>query len=75
MEPRRLGLIAARIAKHANSMANDGFTPTLLCSQRLRPLVRRLTQRPLPSLVVLSYEEIPADITVETIAVINEETT
>ncbi|MBT9588604.1 flagellar biosynthesis protein FlhA [bacterium] len=73
MEPRRLGLIAARIAKNAGNMANDGLTPTLLCSQRVRPLVRRLIQRPLPSLVVLSYEEIPADVTLETIAVITEE--
>lgn len=73
LEPRRLALIASRIAKGAGAMASEGLTPTLLCSQRVRPLVRRLTQRPLPSLVVLSYEEIPSDLTLETQAVVNEE--
>lgn len=73
MDPRRLGLVATRIAKAASVMAGEGLTPVLLCSQKVRPLVRRLTQRPLPSLVVLSYEEIPADVTLETYSVVSEE--
>ena len=73
MDPRRLGIVATRIARAAATMAGEGLTPVLLCSQKVRPLVRRLTQRPLPSLVVLSYEEIPADVTLETYSVVNEE--
>ena len=73
MDPRRLGLVATRIARAASTMAGEGLTPVLLCSQKVRPLVRRLTQRPLPSLVVLSYEEIPADVTLETYSVVSEE--
>jgi flagellar biosynthesis protein FlhA len=73
MDPRRLGIVATRIAKAASQMAAEGMTPVLLCSQKVRPLVRRLTQRPLPSLVVLSYEEIPADVTLETYSVVNED--
>ncbi|MBS2040837.1 flagellar biosynthesis protein FlhA [bacterium] len=73
MDPRRLGLVATRIAKAASVMAGEGLTPVLLCSQKVRPLVRRLTQRPLPSLVVLSYEEIPPDVTLETYSVVSEE--
>ena len=73
MDPRRLGMVATRIAKAASQMAGEGMTPVLLCSQKVRPLVRRLTQRPLPSLVVLSYEEIPADVTLETYSVVNED--
>ncbi|MFN8613161.1 MAG: flagellar biosynthesis protein FlhA [Vulcanimicrobiota bacterium] len=73
MDPRRLGLVATRIARAASVMAGEGLTPVLLCSQKVRPLVRRLTQRPLPSLVVLSYEEIPADVTLETYSVVSED--
>lgn len=73
MDPRRLGTVANRIARAASTMAGEGLTPVLLCSQKVRPLVRRLTQRPLPSLVVLSYEEIPADVTLETYSVVSED--
>ncbi|ODT81753.1 flagellar biosynthesis protein FlhA [bacterium SCN 62-11] len=73
MDPRRLGIVATRIARAAATMAGEGLTPVLLCSQRVRPLVRRLAQRPLPSLVVLSYEEIPSDVTLETYSVVSEE--
>jgi flagellar biosynthesis protein FlhA len=75
IEPRRLSSIANSIAKAVGQMASHGLTPILLCSQKVRPLVRKLTQRSLATLVVLSYEEIPSDVTLETRSIVHEERT
>lgn len=73
LDPKRLASIAARIAKAAANMAQQGWNPVVVSSQRVRPLVRRLTQRHIPTLVALSYEELLSDITIDTVGVVQDE--
>jgi flagellar biosynthesis protein FlhA len=46
-------------------MQDAGFVPVILCQEELRPLVRSITERDMPKIVVLSIPEIPSDIKIE----------
>jgi flagellar biosynthesis protein FlhA len=73
IDPKRLTSITARIAKAAANMAQQGWNPVIVSSQRVRPLVRRLTQRHIPTLVALSYEELLPDIVIDTVGVVQDD--
>ncbi|HEY3080044.1 MAG TPA: flagellar biosynthesis protein FlhA [Chloroflexota bacterium] len=47
-----------RISREMERMAQQGLQPILICSSRLRLPLKRLTERALPNLVVLSFAEI-----------------
>ncbi|HEV8635346.1 MAG TPA: flagellar biosynthesis protein FlhA [Chloroflexota bacterium] len=47
-----------RISREMERMAQQGLQPILICSSRLRLPLKRLTERSLPNLVVLSFAEI-----------------
>ena len=61
-----LGAITAAIQQTVTA----GGQPILLCAQQVRPGVRNMTRRRIPSLVVLAYTEISSDATVTTEGVI-----
>ena len=63
-------LISA-ISEGANVTSMKGFQPALICSQRIRPLVRRIVERSLPHLRVFSYEELPNEVILETVHLVN----
>lgn len=47
-----------------------GLAPVVLTSPRVRPLMRRLTERSFPALAVLSWNEVPPGVQVEELGVI-----
>ena len=53
------------ISSAVRGMEAKGFPPVILCSPRARAPVKEATRRKLPELAVLSYMEIPPDISVE----------
>lgn len=48
------------------------YQPILLCSPLIRPHMRRLTERFIPNLVVLSHNEITSDVRIECLAVVEQ---
>jgi flagellar biosynthesis protein FlhA len=56
----------------ANTEISDfnGNVPVVLCSPRIRPAFRKLTEIVFPSLSVLSMNEIPTDIQIETVGMV-----
>jgi len=54
-------------------MKEKGFPPVILCSPKARFPVKEATRRQLPELAVLSYLEIPSDISVEPVGEIRLE--
>ena len=54
-------------------MKEKGFPPVILCSPKARFPVKEATRRQLPELAVLSYLEIPSDISVEPVGEIRFE--
>ena len=65
MEPVRAQALLQRLAGEMERVAGLGHAPVLLCSARLRLAVRRLTERVLPNLVVLSFTEIASGVDVQ----------
>ena len=53
------------ISSAVRLMQEKGFSPVILCSPRARSPVKEATRRKLANLAVLSYLEIPSDISVE----------
>lgn len=60
-----LGNLSSRMQE-----ATSGETPVLLCAPAVRPHIKRLTERYLPNLVVLSHNEIAANLKVRSIGTV-----
>jgi flagellar biosynthesis protein FlhA len=61
------------ISSAARGMEEKGFHPVILCSPKARSLVKEATRKNSPNLAVLSYMEIPSDISVEPVGEIRIE--
>ncbi len=51
-------------------LSMQGHLPILLCSPNVRRFVRKLTEKNLPELVVLSYTEIPKELKIHSVGVV-----
>ncbi|MED4962549.1 FHIPEP family type III secretion protein, partial [Geobacillus stearothermophilus] len=61
--------VAAALDRHPFA----GQTPILLCSPAVRMYVRQLTERHFPSIPVLSYNELEADVEVQSVGMVEIE--
>ena len=50
-----------------------GYIPILLVQQEVRALVKVSTEKDFPTLVVLSYPELPQDIQIESLGIVKLE--
>jgi len=69
LEPRTAQRVIESIAKTVGKEPPDG-TPVVLCSPAIRPHLRRLTERYLPQLAMLSYNEIGPEVTLKALAMV-----
>ncbi len=60
---RLLGVVNTEVER----VAGTGYTPIVLCSSRIRLALRRLLERRLPNVVVLSFAEITSQTSVEAV--------
>jgi flagellar biosynthesis protein FlhA len=60
LEPSASRQLLQQIGHQVERIVSLGFPPVILCMQGLRLPLRRLTERNLPQLVILSYNEIVA---------------
>jgi flagellar biosynthesis protein FlhA len=67
LDPNTIRLIYASLLREVEKVTTMGFQPIVLCSQTVRLYFKRLTERVLPNLVVLSYNEILAEVMVEAV--------
>ena len=70
LEPNAVQLLLESVGRHAESLAQAGFRPVILCSAAIRAPLRRLLERAVPNLAVLSFAEIAADVQVQSEAVV-----
>ncbi|MCM3654070.1 flagellar biosynthesis protein FlhA [Metabacillus litoralis] len=61
------------IAKEIENLSLQQQTPILLCSPAVRMYVRQLTDRYFPQVPILSYNELEANVEVQSIGVVNVE--
>jgi flagellar biosynthesis protein FlhA len=60
LEPRLAEQVLRKLSEEVERMARRDLRPVLLCAPSLRRHVRRLTERLVPQLAVLSLDEVPA---------------
>lgn len=65
--------IIEAIAKEIENLSLQQQTPILLCSPAVRMYVRQLTDRYFPQVPILSYNELEANVEVQSIGVVNVE--
>lgn len=71
IDPNSAQKILERVRAKIEEVANEGHTPIILCSSALRLSIKRLTERIAPRLTVLSYQEIPTSVKLESIGLIS----
>ncbi len=69
LEPRTAQRVIEALATTVGKAPPDG-TPVILCAPAIRPHLRRLTERYLPHLAVLSYNEIGPEVTLKAQAMV-----
>lgn len=67
LEPQMAKMIVQRISDGVRKCAESGCEPIVLCSPSIRPYLKRLTERNLPDLVVLSFQEISPSVTIHSL--------
>lgn len=72
-EPELGQKLLKAIAENMEKMALLGHLPLLLTSAKIRLPLRRFTERVLPNLVILSYNEIQPNIPLEAVAMVSVE--
>jgi flagellar biosynthesis protein FlhA len=72
MEPQHTQRIFAATVGFIDQAANQGQQPVVLCSSRIRLPFRRLADKFLPNLTVLSFSEIIPGIEVESVGMVNQ---
>jgi flagellar biosynthesis protein FlhA len=70
VEPGLVQRFLQRASAQMEQVASGGHLPILLCPAAIRFALRRLTERALPSLVILSYNEIASGVEVHATAMI-----
>lgn len=65
VEPSFAEQMLTRLAAQTEKMVGASLSPVLLCSPELRRHIRRVTERSLPQLSVLSIPEIPPNVNVQ----------
>lgn len=59
--------LVSQITETVEATQRQGYTPVLVCSNRIRPSLRRFINPVLPALAVLSYAEVAGSVTVEVV--------
>jgi len=67
LDPNSGQLLLTSLAKEVEMLRERGLQPIVLTSPEVRPALRRLTERSLPTLVVLSWNEIAPSVNVNSL--------
>ena len=70
LEPRLAEQVLRRLGGEMERMMSNNHTPVILCSPNLRRYVRKLTERVLPQLSVISLSEVPTTVSLKAFAMV-----
>jgi len=71
LEPHYIQKIIDNLAPLVKKVSSSNYQPILITSPNIRPFFKRITERFIPSLIVLSYNEIVPDIKIKSLGVLN----
>ena len=70
LPPDVLNEFLAELNDKIKKLGSEGHLPIILCSPNVRRLVKKLTEKSMPNLIVLSYTEIPSQVKIKSVGVI-----
>jgi len=70
LEPQVLNKLTAQLNKAISQLTTQGYLPVILCSTNVRRYFKKLFERIMPQLIVLSYNEIPSNIKIKSLGVV-----
>lgn len=70
LDPRFAQQFLQSLSKEMERSSSTGHQPILVCAPNLRRYIKLFTERVLPNLVVLSYNEINTDINIKTVGMV-----
>lgn len=70
LDPETAQVILNKIEELMEQFAINNYQPILLCSPLIRPHVKKLTERFIPNLAVLSHNEIASDVRIESLGTV-----
>jgi flagellar biosynthesis protein FlhA len=73
LRPNTIQKITAKLAKFAEDAANEGVNPVVLVSPMIRAHLKRLIEKGLPRLSVLSFNEVVPEMDVESIGTVSSD--
>ena len=73
LPPQVLKNLYGEVESQSENMSHRGLTPLILCSPVIRPFLKRLLEMAFPQLAVLSYNEIPTDVDIQSAGIIRLE--
>lgn len=62
LEPAKTKIILEKLTQAYEDMSNEGLPPVVLCSGKVRMPLRKVIERSLPQMAVLSYTEVPSSV-------------
>jgi flagellar biosynthesis protein FlhA len=71
LDPRTGQQLFAALSREIERVLTQGLTPLVLCSPGLRPFLRRLLEKALPQLAIVSYGELLPRIEVQSIGTVS----
>ncbi|WP_243386878.1 flagellar biosynthesis protein FlhA [Bacillus kexueae] len=71
LDPQHSQAIIESVANQVEQLSMQGETPIILCSPAVRMYVRELLERYLPDIPILSYNELEANVEVQSVGVVN----
>lgn len=73
VDPAYAEQLIARTLAEADQVTSEGIHPVMICSPQIRSHVKRLCERRVPTLVVLSFNEVPSDVSIRRVGTIQLE--
>ncbi len=73
LEPRLAEQLLRKLAPLVDAMMRQGKAPVLLCAGPIRRVLVKLTQRSIPQLAVLSVDEVPMRVSLQSFDVVKVE--
>ncbi|MDA8441519.1 MAG: flagellar biosynthesis protein FlhA [Peptococcaceae bacterium] len=70
LEPKILQTTLNNLALEINKLVSKGMTPIVVCAPMVRINVKRLTEKSIPNLVVLSYNELVTGVKIQSIGMV-----
>jgi len=71
LEPRVGQQLFAALSREIEKVLAQGLSPLVLCSPALRPFLRRLLEKALPQLSIISYNELMSRVEVHSIGIVS----